>query len=537
MKVKDRRNHNKTKITRRIAELREEQKLYSQPHGPYRVVSIVSLGGECGKALGECNGLFYSEKHRMNFLFRCTDGMNEFQTGYACRSSDVVVFFINTADVDENRLSIVKRFVPSCLFCIESQGLRGAAKKTVARHFPKERIVEMSGLVDALAIMKMRSTSVCRRPYIVPTRIHVDGEYVYAEGFLKSGLLSDRVVVNGKYSMVIEEVAGERVYLGCELNGDGKIENAGSPVEDEEIPEESLMSACSEECSMDSGSGCDVEDEEEPSEGDQESLIDKYTGYRGIRNFSTCEFRSHNFPSHYKDLLFFDDFRRAEKLVVGRESVIPDNQMVRIKLRYEGLLDEEISVIFGCYEYEDRETIFNFHFDSEAMLTEEPLIVDFGHRAVEVSPMLTKSLNQKVFKRRDELDSGVVSFIAPMAFNVSRVLIYRKSALAELSSNTFASVGLNGFVGDREIFDEAVLKGVPTKTKKRYSLIKKMFNTKEEVMYFRNVQLHMRNRKVTGFVKKPIGTHGLFKGYFTQPIKSGDQVLMSLYKRVFLSRQ
>ncbi|KMV66662.1 hypothetical protein M970_021400 [Encephalitozoon cuniculi EcunIII-L] len=544
MKARDRRNRTKMKSIGSIARIKESKLPYSLPHGPYVVVSVVSLGRECegyfDKYLHGNGGLFYSEECKMNFLFKRTDELSEFQLGYVCRVSDIVVFFIDSNEIDGSKLKIIKKFIPSCLFCISTQSLRDAAKKFVRRHFPKERIVEIGGLMDALSNVRIKNTSVCRRPYIVPSNAYSDGEYFYVEGFLKHGFLSDKVIVNGQYEMTIEEVFADRAYKGEDLRV--SIDAGGtffSEAEeaDGECDEESLMSACDSDDPKENDEDDESALDDESSAGDQPSLIDKYSEYRGIRNLSTCSFRSYSFPEHYKSLVFFDDSRRAEKLVVGKDSVMPDGQMVRIKLKYEGLIEEQIYVVFGCYEYEDRKTIHNFHFEGEVPLKEESMVVDLGHKIVDICPMITKNLNQKVFKRQKELESGVISFIGPISFGLSRVLIYRKSALRELSATTLASVGMNGFMGDRVIFEEAVLQGIPFKNKKRYSLVKRMFNSKEEVMYFRNIQIYMRNRKIIGFIKKPIGTKGTFKGYFSQPIKSGDKVMMSLYKRVFLENQ
>lgn len=544
MKAKDKRNRTRMKSIDSIVKIKESKTVYSLPNGPYIVVSIVSLGGDCGnyfdKYLHGEGGLFFSEEYKMNFLFKPTDELNELQLGYTCRASDVVVFFVSSNELEDSKLKIIKRFVPSCLFCIANQGLKDTAKKLIKKHFPKERIVEINGLMGALSNVRVKNTSVCRRPYIVPNNVYCDRKYFYVEGFLKRGFLTDKVIANGRYEMTIEEILSDRVYKGNDLCVGTDLEGTfHTDVErsEEEYESESLMSACSD-CDVkenDSDDESDIEDE--PSEEDRPSLIDKYSGYKGIRNLSTCNFRSSNFPEHYKRLVFFDDFKRAEKLITGQNSIIPNNQMVRIKLRYEGLLEEQICVLFGCYEYEDQKTIHNFHFEGQEPLGSEGMVVDLGHKVINVRPMITRNLNHKVFKRQKELESGVISFIGPIAFGLSRVLIYKKSILGELSASTFASVGMNGFVGDRIIFEEAVLQGIPFRNKKRYSLVKRMFNSKEEVMYFRNIQLYMRSKKITGFIKKPIGTKGTFKGYFTQPIKSGDKVMMSLYKRVFLENQ
>ncbi|KAM0671406.1 hypothetical protein CWI42_021400 [Ordospora colligata] len=556
MKVKDRRNMMKMKISENKQRKQNEKIGYMNVHGPYVVVSVVCLGGDCtrwfdGYTGGKPRGLYYSEQYKMNFLLQMTEGVDDFGLGYMCRSSDVVIFFIDSEQVDEERLKVVKKHMPSGLICVSNTCLRATARKLAKKHFPDEKIVGVEGIFEALGKMKIRNASVCRRPYLVPSNVYWEQGILHVEGLLKQGFVSNKVIVNGMHEMEIIELMADRKYTGSELSVsigaedigcsagalecDGEYEyermdviSDGECSDNEELSEVSEIDSTGSECTMD----------EDPEEVDEfPSLIEKYAGYRGIRNIATCDFKSCVFPEHYKELMFFDDFKKAEKLVVGKRSVMPDIQMVKMKLKGDGIPFGDVSVVFGRYEYENRKTIHNFYFDGKEALMEEKMTVDLGHMVVDVKPMLTKNLNQRVFKRQEELGCGVISFVGPIVFNLARILIYRKSVLGELSGRTLVAIGTNGFTADRIVFDEETIRGIPIKINKRYSVIKRMFSSKDEVMYFRNIQLRVEGQKTTGFIKKPIGTKGLFKGYFTQPLRPGCKVTMSLYKRAFLENE
>lgn len=67
---------------------------------------------------------------------------------------------------------------------------------------------------------------------------------------------------------------------------------------------------------------------------------------------------------------------------------------------------------------------------------------------------------------------------------------------------------------------------------KRTAVIKHMFFDPQDVKYFRPAQLHTLHG-LRAHITESVGTHGLYKALFSAPVKQNDQVLLSLYKRVF----
>jgi pre-rRNA-processing protein TSR1 len=85
---------------------------------------------------------------------------------------------------------------------------------------------------------------------------------------------------------------------------------------------------------------------------------------------------------------------------------------------------------------------------------------------------------------------------------------------------------------NRIMLKRIILTGYPVKTKKRTGTIKYMFDYPEDVSWFKPVELFTK-WGLQGSIRESLGTHGLFKAYFTQTIQQNDTVCMPLYKRVF----
>jgi pre-rRNA-processing protein TSR1 len=84
----------------------------------------------------------------------------------------------------------------------------------------------------------------------------------------------------------------------------------------------------------------------------------------------------------------------------------------------------------------------------------------------------------------------------------------------------------------RIIAKRIILTGHPFKVHKKTATIRYMFFDRDDVEYFKSVEMHTKFGKV-GHITEPLGTHGYFKAHFDGPLQQMDTVCMSLYKRQF----
>ena len=84
----------------------------------------------------------------------------------------------------------------------------------------------------------------------------------------------------------------------------------------------------------------------------------------------------------------------------------------------------------------------------------------------------------------------------------------------------------------RSVAKRIILTGHPFKIHKKLVTIRYMFFNREDVEWFKALQLWTRRGR-SGYIKEPLGTHGYFKATFDGKINPQDSVGVSLYKRVW----
>ncbi|EQB62258.1 twenty s rrna accumulation protein tsr1p [Vairimorpha apis BRL 01] len=469
MKIKDKRNRNKQVNENKVKKIHEEQKLYSSEYGPYKVVTFVNLGGnideiKCNLLQNKQNNHFFYKNKSTNFLFFDTDNLNDYEMSFIARASDFVVFLINILD----------------------NKYKNEAKLFVKQEIPEQKIVGIYNMLDYLSFYQIKNTNLCFRPYMIPLSIQLSDNHLIVKGFMKKGLVSNNVIINGKYNGYVVSVNGENINLG--ISDDEKIQF--TTINNFNDNEMEILDDSNEE--IYESESCSDNFEEDFEESKYPSLIEKYSEYR-------------------------------------------DNQIVELKLKIENLGNDKIFVLFNYYEFEEYNTIHNFAFSCDTIIkSHEKKFVDFGYKLVEVNPVITKNANQNLFKIEEGLSDGVFSFIGPLSFNLHKIMIFDENCLMDISRCTFRCLGVNLGIKERKLYNEVVLKGLPIKIFKRSCVVKRMFYSKEEVQYFKNIRLYTKKGRASGFIKKPLGVHGAFKAFFSQPILSNDKIFMSLYKREFL---
>jgi len=171
--------------------------------------------------------------------------------------------------------------------------------------------------------------------------------------------------------------------------------------------------------------------------------------------------------------------------------------------------------------------------------SKDPLIIQCGPRRMLINPLFssssapTKNDLYKFEKYLHPARTSVATTIAPLTFGSVPVLYFRPPA--EGSTNCtmhLVATGTSLPATPRIIAKRIVLTGHPYKIHKRLVTVRFMFFNKEDVNYFKPVQLYTKRGR-SGYIKESLGTHGWFKATFDGNIGAMDAVAMSLYKRVW----
>ena len=516
-------NRNKQKIELKNKKTKEKESLYSSNEA-YMNVTSISLN----KIPIELD-----LKLPYNFILRDATELSNHEITYLCRASDLLILVITSTYVDADLISLIKRAMPTVVIVHEKK-LKNVAK-AISKTFGSTKVCDFSMLNMVLQKIDTVNTNIAvNRPFMIPRTVSFENEYAIVEGFMKNPLKSDKVIINGIHEGIIEEliVDGNRI-AGSSLNLEENEDLLSKLFEEDQVNESNESEAeCQDLSDRDSLSEneeiYDYENEtNELSLAPEIDLISKYSEYRGIRNLATCTFSGQKNPDHYKDIVFMKNTKYALSQVNSKENLIPKNSQVLLKIKLFEPIQEQIFVLFNLFCYETRKTIHNFDFSSLTPLS-EAITVDNGFRIFNTKIFVTRNLNNNVFKVESSLSDGVVSFIGPFNFFDTTAFL-----LPDGLDTLRAIRLLNGRSQDRIFFESVTLKGKPIKICKSYVVVKGMFYNKEQVEYFRNIQVASKN-DISGFIKKPLGTKGLFKAYFSQQVKHGEYITMTLYKRTYL---
>lgn len=517
MKKHDKINRNKQQQRNRLRKIESQTAIYNKPD-TYKIFTVIHL----------CNApVAFELSLPYNHILHSADGLSSLEVSYLSRCSDLLLITVFSHEINQELMSLIKRYMPTAVIVYERKN-KGTAR-SVAKLFGDIKICEVGMLNSFLSKFQTTNTTLCNnRPFMVARDAVADGQHLYLEGFMKSGLRSDKIMINGLYEGVIEEVAvGDEIIQGTALNAD-EDERLLVREKNEETEPETYDEGC-EDCSdsedIEETSYEEVDlDETRDSPMDPEyDLISRYKEYRGIMNLATCTFKDQERPEYYKNIVFMKNMKYAQNILKTKKSIIPSNTFVRLKVRVFQEVTQRLVIFFNLYEFETRNTIYNYEFTNQGSVCKD-VTIDNGYRIFNTKTILTRNLKNNVFQEEPTLDHGIVSFIGPFSFYSTAAYILNGDSVIKL---------LNGESRDRIFFDCVELRGRPIKIFKRYCVIKGMFYNKEQVDYFSNLRVEAKNGN-KGFIKKALGTKGLFKAYFNHPIKHDETITISLYKRMFL---
>ncbi|XP_031846369.1 tsr1 ribosome assembly factor [Nomia melanderi] len=276
----------------------------------------------------------------------------------------------------------------------------------------------------------------------------------------------------------------------------------------------------------------------------------RFQKYRGLESFRTSPWDpKENLPIDYARIFQFENFDRTRKRIFKESSEIEGAMpgwyitihvanVSRDRFTAFCAMENRPLIIFGLLPNEQRMSFVNLvlkhsNTSPQPVKSKERLIFQCGFRRFSASPIFSQHTNGSKHKYeryfRPEM-TVVASMYAPITFPPCPVLCYLErlnGSLELIATGSVLSVN-----PDRIVVKRVVLSGHPFKVHKRSAVIRFMFFNREDINWFKPVQLRTKYGR-RGHIKEPLGTHGHMKCVFNGQLKSQDTILMNLYKRVF----
>ncbi|KAH8687193.1 putative ribosome biogenesis protein tsr1 like protein [Tricladium varicosporioides] len=200
--------------------------------------------------------------------------------------------------------------------------------------------------------------------------------------------------------------------------------------------------------------------------------------------------------------------------------------------------------LFSLLRHEHKRAVVNFNFNLSSDFTapvksKEEIIMQCGPRRFVINPIFSEGGNTSndVHKFDRFLHPGrsaIATFIAPMTWGSVPALFF-KLTNEEASGSPLTLLGTGTSLppsSSRVVAKRIILTGHPYKIHKRLVTIRYMFFNREDVEWFKALQLWTKRGR-SGFIKESLGTHGYFKATFDGKINPQDSVGVSLYKRMW----
>ncbi|KAK7868139.1 hypothetical protein R5R35_003016 [Gryllus longicercus] len=278
----------------------------------------------------------------------------------------------------------------------------------------------------------------------------------------------------------------------------------------------------------------------------------RFQKYRGLQSFRTSPWDpKENLPIDYAKIFQFENFNRTRKRVFKNleeeeEGVVPGWYVTLHLINVPSALVESRSsdhplIVYGMLPHEQKMSVVNILLkrptmissEQEPIKSKEQLIFHCGYRRFKACPIFSQHTNgtKHKYERYFQPDATVIATVfAPIVFPPCPTLAFKQN-----SDGSQDLVGVGSVLSvnpDRIVAKRVVLSGYPFKVHKRTSVIRFMFFNREDIEWFKPVELKTKHGR-RGHIKEPLGTHGHMKCVFDGQLKSQDTILMCLYKRVF----
>ena len=266
----------------------------------------------------------------------------------------------------------------------------------------------------------------------------------------------------------------------------------------------------------------------------------RFQKYRGLKSFRTSPWDpKENLPYDYSRIVQFENFLRMKKRVTSDEDIdgAQPGWYVTIHILNvpkEVMEHQDVLVLFGLLPHEHKMTVMHYVIKKHQSFTEpikakERLIFQTGYRTFLNEPIFSQHTTGSKFKSERFLPKEgvcVATVFAPVMFPPAPILVFTEDYRLVATGTVYKCDP------DRVVVKKIMLSGHPYKINKKSVVVRYMFFNREDIMWFKPVELHTKYGR-HGHIREPLGTHGHLKCIFDGQIKAQDTICMSLYKRVF----
>ncbi|AFR95500.2 pre-rRNA-processing protein TSR1 [Cryptococcus neoformans C23] len=409
--------------------------------------------------------------------------------------------------------------------------MAGSTERTVEEPVVKKRVKRVP-----------KGTSAYQAAWIVDDDEEIDAEDLSDdESMAASG---DEAASAGERSVAEDE----EEYEDVEVDSRQEIVHTDLDPEQEEADYEAYLKERSK---------ADREDAMFPDEVDTPRHIPartRFQRYRGLKSFRTSPWDPYeDLPIDYAKIFQFENFAATSKRIQlegAREGVKTGTRVILVlrDVPRSVIEDRETGIPFivhGLLRHEHKQSVLHFVVQRNTEYTEpvkakELLVLCVGPRRYIVRPLYSQHVRgggkgaNNVHKSEKFLRPGtatVMSIFGPICFGKSPCLLMKDRGIKTVPD----LVAMGSFLSSdptRIIAKRIILTGHPVKIHKKTATIRYMFFNREDIEYFKSVQLHTKYGKI-GNIKESLGTHGYFKAHFDGPIQQMDTICMSLYKRQY----
>ncbi|BGP13572.1 hypothetical protein JCM10213_008709 [Rhodosporidiobolus nylandii] len=292
---------------------------------------------------------------------------------------------------------------------------------------------------------------------------------------------------------------------------------------------------------------------------------ERFARYRGLKSFRTSRWDPYEeLPRDYGRCFMLEDWkgmgRRMERRAAD-EGVEPGMRVIIHLADVPRRIVEEHNplhpfVVFGLLKHEHKYSIMHFTVqrnteNNDTVRSKDPLVLQLGFRRFAINPIFSAhtvrnggkgSNNVHKFERflRHGINATIATAYLPITFGNAPSLLIRVPTTSPDAENASPDQGIH-LIGTGALLSSdptritakrVILTGHPYKVHKKTATIRYLFFNRDDVEYFKPVQLRTKGGRI-GHIREPLGTHGYLKAGFDGPISQLDTICLTLYKRCF----